>query len=235
LIIEIRRIKRGFAVSNLAMSSSAGFVILFFIGLVVFSTGESAKLLSAFSMICKFHVLLTCTTDVKNLIGITTAIGCASIYGMLTVNLATSKVTTFSHSDQITKFTALNNSLKFFLSSASILIMFSVVTTGFIQQALENVLSIKGFEVFPSEYIYAYGLVFTVFLGAVYLPIAQHLRSEGRRMLMRFESQQQSEQQKEMVEKLDIKESGLKNMQVILSILSPILGSIFSEVIKGLA
>lgn len=112
-----------------------------------------------------------------------------------------------------------NESLSFFVSVYSILIVFSIVTVSFINQAIVGYfINGKDLNLFPSEFVYGYGFIFSSILALIYIPIYQGLSS---------------------ITDPTIKSAGSKatpffgNYQSLISIIGPLLGSSISELIKN--
>jgi hypothetical protein len=228
---------RDFKIPSRSIIGSLVLLAIIAIALCFFSKGRSVNLLSAFGIIKEFNILFSSTVGLESLIYVTIAIGCVAVYGMIMTNLGVASLsrTVGTALESIpSRFARLKDELKFHLTAVSILIMFSVITTAFIQQAIEKVITINGFPIFPSEYVYAYGLVFTTLLAVIYLPTDYHLKTAAKQMASAIPEGEKTSAVKEKMVALGSQESGLKQLQVILSILSPILGSIFTEFVKGL-
>jgi hypothetical protein len=205
--------------------------------------GRNSKFTSPAEIIREFHVLLYDLHVVNLIIGFTFVPGALAMLGMLLVNGSITQLpVTNQPADQaISAFTELRSHLNYFLSAFSVLIVYSVITTSFLQQSVQNVLEIryagpqgKPFPLFPSENVYLYGAVFTIILIIFYYPIAQQLKRKGIELKAWLATQGtvlNPEQQKA----LTLEEVSVKNVQVFLSILGPLLGSVFSEFIKNIS
>jgi hypothetical protein len=196
------------------------------------------KILSPFDVIRDFHIVLSDTCYLNLLIYFTTGLACIHLLGMIIINSCIEKGNWGNSEGEelLKKFQQLNGSMKFFLSCISVLIVYSIVTTSLLQQSINNALVINNhkFIIFPSEFIYAYGLIFTIFLSIVYIPVYQNLRIKGQLLAEKSAPAEGTNVLKDKLKQFDLAESPLKNLQVILSILAPILGSVFLDFIKGI-
>ena len=70
---------------------------------------------------------------------------------------------------------ALDNILKNTLHMIAIIVVFAVLTSSALGAALESMMEIKGYDLFPKEVSYLYGAYFTLFLCVIYVPVYYHL------------------------------------------------------------
>jgi len=191
--------------------------------LVVLTSGGmvSGKLLSAFAIIDEFDILLRDTTILIVFMRCTVIAVMIALCGMLMIN---STIDVCSTDEALGKesFPFLKNALAALLSSVSAIIMLAIMTTSMIQQAIDGVLTIKGLVIFPSELVYLYGLMFTIFLAILYVPISLRLANLEKKLVPAG---------KDSPGNTLGKVSAVKSLQPILSIFAPLLGSIFSELI----
>lgn len=210
-----------------------GVAIVAFGVMVTYVSGGSrtGKMLSAFLIIDHFTVLVKSTFTLNLLIGFSIACGVLALYGMLMINLAATKIS-HERNEAFVQYTLLKESLQFFLTSLSILILYSVIVTAMLQQALETVIHVENMTLFPSEFIYSYGLVFTIFLSIIYIPVHQHLQIRRQRLSENLNADElSSDKWKSILERESIE----KSLGAFLSILAPLLGSAFSEVVKHIS
>jgi hypothetical protein len=111
-----------------------------------------------------------------------------------------------------------NESLSFFVSVYSIMIMFSIVTVSLIDQAItDHFVNGKDLHLFPAEFVYGYGFIFSAILALIYIPIYQGLSSITD----------------PLVKSAGGKEPFFGNFQSLISIIGPLLSSGISELIKN--
>lgn len=232
---QIKRLLKKFRTSAAAFAGLIFLTLLIGVFLMLTSKGNPGLIMSAFNIIEEFQVLLYDATQLMTLIYLTMGIGLVAVFGMLLVNYCITRLSLLANNDPagiLYLFRLLNDSLHFFLMAISVLILFSVITSALIQQSIDTVMTIRGFTLFPTEFIYAYGLIFTIFLAAIYIPIHYHLKAEGKRIADQLRESNESEFTEEKAKQLEMKEPTKKSIQVLLTILAPILGSVFTDLLK---
>lgn len=86
----------------------------------------------------------------------------------------------------------LRQKLRFFLWVIAAFIVFAILTTDALRRSiLSEVLA--NIELFPSNFVYIYGLIFTFFLAVLYLPIYFRLRSKGESVAEMIDTRLKSE------------------------------------------
>jgi hypothetical protein len=212
------------------------FVIIIAYAAELYSSGDNGLLLSGFGIIKKFEILFHDTWPPNLIIRIVLGVASFAFFGMLFVNFSINRLMNdiIIHGASLPKlFKALVHSLKFFLFVISILIIFSVVTTSLLQQALNNVLKIDDFVFFPHEFIFAYGLVFSIFLAAVYIPVYHNLKVNGEKIVSYLnESNEIYNISDNEINQLELNENPLQNIKVSLTILAPLLTGVLSEILN---
>lgn len=130
-------------------------------------------------------------------------------------------------------FTMLRNGLRFFLSVDAALIVLSIFTTETLRRAIVQEVVVTGTNkdgIFPKEFTYMYGMVYTLYLALFYLPIYYRLRSKGAYMMRAVI---ENDKTKKFGTYFLINESPLESFQVALSILAPIVTSLLPGLIKS--
>ena len=113
------------------------------------------------------------------------------------------------------------------------MISFSVITTSFLRKSLLAAVDAGSFDIFPIEFIFAYGMSFTVMLAIFYLPIYYQLRLKGVELNSKYTAVFTGDKEKLPVDKdFLIKENGISNLKVALSILAPVLTSILGDIVN---
>lgn len=214
----------------------SAFFVTIAIGLFMWLSGrENQNLMSAFSIIETFHVLLYSVGGLKTLINGTMGVGLIAVFGIIFINFCIPLLHKMYGRDIdkiLDSFRLLNDSLRFFLLAIAVLILYSLITTALMQRSINTVMVIRGFALFPTEFIYSYGLMFTVFLAAIYLPVHYHLKMEGKRIAAWMVASHDQNGIEEKIEQLEMKEPWLKTLQIFLTILSPIIGSLITDLLK---
>ncbi|MBT1697113.1 hypothetical protein KK083_09520 [Fulvivirgaceae bacterium PWU4] len=208
--------------------------------IMLLGSGVLVPILTAFEIAESFQILFSNTSGLKLIVFLTMVMGGFAVFGMLLVNRSLPEILILANGRRKTAqrlFDQLRGNLQFFLTVLSLLVMFAVFNTTLMEQALTNDIVINGerkFRIFPTEFIYAYGLIFTVILAIIYLPVDYHLRSVGAMLTKEFPAKTDGADAKAS-DTFSMKDSGLKNLNIFLTLLSPILGSAFSEVIKHIS
>ncbi|HTJ51809.1 MAG TPA: hypothetical protein VL443_20255 [Cyclobacteriaceae bacterium] len=149
----------------------------------------------------------------------TAIVAASAFFGILLTNSAISKESSSSFTSE--KYKQYNQDLNMFLSTFSILIVFSIILLSLIQQSIAAHLSNSNkLNLFPSEFIYGYGFIFSAILALIYIPVYQSLSSKTTAVDIKAEPKTNS---------------FFGSFQSILSILAPLVGSGVSELIKSIS
>lgn len=164
-----------------------------------------------------------------------------ALCGQLLVSAATERLAPPSDNDSpeslerlADRFERLRGTLRLFLMTVSILVVMSVLTTDALRQALKNVVTGQGVELFPPQFVYMYGLFFAIILASFYLPVYYQLRAHGRWLIERIRAGELPERTdaKSSLQRLQLHESALDNLKTALSIVAPLLSSFLPELIR---
>jgi hypothetical protein len=149
----------------------------------------------------------------------TAVVATSAFFGILLTNAAISLESSSSFTSE--KYKQYNQDLNTFLSTFSILIVFSIILLSLIQQSIAAHLSNSNkLNLFPSEFIYGYGFIFSAILALIYIPVYQYLSSKTSAIDIKTEPKTNS---------------FFGSFQSILSILAPLVGSGVSELIKSIS
>ncbi|MNY08146.1 hypothetical protein D3C86_1409850 [compost metagenome] len=72
---------------------------------------------------------------------------------------------------------SLNTILQGALQFLSLIIVFSVLTSSTLGESIKATIHIEGFDLYPKQMSYVYGLYFTVFLCIIYVPVYYQIRN----------------------------------------------------------
>lgn len=133
------------------------------------------------------------------------------------------------------KFARLNASL---LSALQVLAVV-VVLTGFCSSALgrsiKSVFELTGFDIFPAEMSYAYGLFYAMFLALFYLPAFYSLKrntQQAKEIILKNTGgldKATLEERYQLSSQVEIKTNALEALKLALTILSPLLTTFIPE------
>jgi hypothetical protein len=217
-------------------------------GLLVIVTSSGSILpkkgyMSFANFISELDIYLINDGALKWIIGIMFLANAPSFFGMFFVNFNIGNIDPKTEIKKLSSdFHILNQSLKFFLFVNAIVITLSTVTTGFGREAvLQAIPGINNHKLIPIEFVYLYGLTFTVFLAIIYLPIHFQLRQLGEIIIKEKNlsmedhdvdgEKEQSKQASSHISVFTMQSSWLDNMKVSFAILGPLLTSLVGEFI----
>ena len=135
----------------------------------------------------------------------------------------------------IRKFQQLESTLRKCLQVVAILVVFSILTSLTLGKSLRAVIEIPGFDIFPEEIGYIYGLIFTFFLAMVYIPTHYYLRFKGRTFVENLKTgsnKEDKEEQswlKEVKESILIKKTAIESLKIALTVTAPLITSLIPE------
>ena len=115
------------------------------------------------------------------------------------------------------------------------LIVFSVLTTDTLRRSIMaeltiNQFNVKGHDIFPQEFVYLYGLLFTIYLALLYLPIYYRLKYKGETMTLGLQNDELAAGTPG--NSFLITESALDSLKVTLSILAPVVSSLLPNLLN---
>lgn len=175
----------------------------------------------------KNHGVLNFIIIIPTIVGLSSLIGILLIYrASLTLKIDTDNIASFKK-----KFTKLKEAMKFFLTVSTTLITFAVFTSATLRIAILHEVKVDNFQIIPIEFIYLYGLQFTIVLAIFYLPISYQLKQKGIHFIsFNKENNKGSDESFSDLSKF-IDESTYENFKVGLSILAPLISSILPDVL----
>ena len=135
----------------------------------------------------------------------------------------------------IGRFNYLNSVLLSALQVLAIIVVLTSFCSAALGQSIKSVFVLKGFEIFPKEVSYAYGLFYALFLAMFYIPVYQTLKEKGKDLREQIIlssaglSETNVQEREKMSESLEIKTSALDSLKMALTILSPLIASFIPE------
>jgi len=198
---------------------------LFFKGTLVYVTTD---IMESFGVILKDpHV------SISILIGLASLGALVSLTGLFLIMIGIERIDANSPVEVLAaKFKRLNESLNVFLFVIAITITGSVVTTSLLREALMECLPIRVHFLLPVEFVYLYGITFTLFLAIVYAPIYAMLRFKGSAIVDQVQLPESEERTGNAIKphisdsQRDVfllKSTSIDTARVILSLLGPAL------------
>ena len=202
--------------------------------------------MSFIPIMTKFEIMLSNPkVALRSLIGLGCLGPLLALVGIFVVNWSVSALKVDEGISKVTeKFRILVNSLDFFLMVSAVIITWTTVTTALGREAIIQALPIDTSIILPIEFVYLYGLVFTLILGVVYIPVYLILKSTGKQLHNHFAKQttptetneEQTQKPLELnqleVNTLLMQTSAIESFKVSLSILGPLLTSLLSKLVE---
>jgi len=211
-----------------------GFITLFsaVIGVLMYFTDKIGSFLGAFEICRRFHILVSDPRYLPYVVIAGMVVGLLGFAGQMIVNSAINNLpesiaalNDMERKDIGKKFLLLRDQLKFFLIIDSILIVFSVLTTDAMRMAILAEIQ-ANVDILPQNLIYLYGLMFTFYLAIIYIPIYSRLKTKGEQMLDDVSQVDQEGNLKSITAILRIQQTPVESLQVVISILAPVLTSL---------
>jgi len=133
--------------------------------------------------------------------------------------------------DTAERFDTLNSYTNFCLTSLAIIIVLTVLTTGAIRESILDVISVTGLDIMPKEFVYAYGLFFTVLLAIIYIPVQHYIKFKGCEILeslneLNEENIKNKRALESAKEKFDLKTTPAGTLSASLTVLAPFISSL---------
>jgi hypothetical protein len=208
------------------------------IGTVLFLTPRSIYFTSTVDMVRDFGIIVNNPYRLTIFIVIGMLIGLLAFWGQLLVNSAIDTMPASLASLKLPlqrewaqRFLFLRNKLRLFLLIDSILIVFSIVMTDAFRRAINVDIQVN-LEIFPKNYVYLYGLMFTFYLAIIYIPVYNRLKLKGIELLTNISISEQENELKDVASILKIQQTPFESIQVGLSILAPIITSLVPGIFK---
>ena len=135
----------------------------------------------------------------------------------------------------VENFNYLNSVLLAALQVLATIVVLSGLCSAALGESIKSTFTIVGFDIFPKELSYAYGLFYALFLAIFYLPVYFSLKEKGKLLQQALvvagpgQDEKEAEKNKQLGEKLELKSSALDSFKLALTILSPLIASFIPE------
>jgi hypothetical protein len=208
------------------------FLLTILIGGLIYFTQHIAYLMKPSQILDKFQILLYNPYLINIFVIISIGVALTAIAGQLLINQAISSLPVsivgldLAEQNKIAdKFSMLRKQLKLFLLIDAVLIVFSVLNTDAFRRAIVAEVSVS-MDILPKNYVYLYGVLFTFFLAIIYMPIYYRLKLKGELMLKEIPKVELEADCKDLAAILNIEQTPIESLKVVLSILAPVLTSL---------
>ncbi len=142
--------------------------------------------------------------------------------------------------NSVRKLRHLHESLQKALQILSVIVVFSVLTSSFLGQSIKSTINIKGFDLYPEQVSYVYGMYFTVFLCILYVPVYYYIKyhyNNLKELAMELDLDD-NHAENDIYHKLfgdsQFESSPLANIKLALTLLAPILSGFLPAGMKVL-
>lgn len=138
----------------------------------------------------------------------------------------------------VSNFEYLKQVLQNALQVLAIIIVLTVLTSGTLNTAFKSALTTKSFDVYPTQSVYVYGLLFSTFLGIIYIPVFVYLKLKNNDLRQKLVDYQnlQNETEAKWAEKvlsvMTANASSLDNLKIALTVLAPLITSFLPSSIQ---
>jgi hypothetical protein len=205
-----------------------------------FTEVDGGFYMSFASLMDELHVLLDNSIVVMMSLIILGGLGpIIAVAGVLFVNSALARLEPDMDRELLVKrFKKLSGSLNFFLFALAIMITGTTVVTAMGREAVVEAIPWAADLLLPIDFVYLYGLVFTVLLAVVYIPIYVQLKRKGLEIMegpinpVETTKQQVKAFEESQLNILMMKSTSLDSLKVSLSILGPVLMSLLSKYLQ---
>jgi hypothetical protein len=191
-------------------------------------------------IIGQLHILVSDPTIVENIVKANFVLVIPIILMMFLVAPAADNVVEGIESKESIEKSAeqleyLNKLLLGALQLLSIIVVFSVLTSSSLRMSIKANFTIEGFDVFPANASYVYGLYFSLFLGIVYIPVYYYLRQKLDTLKKSVADLGDAEKEwgKGVLSLVKIDNTALDNIKLTLMVMSPFISSFLPETLHA--
>jgi hypothetical protein len=217
-----------------------GFITFFsaVIGWLMYHSDKIDYFMGTITIVRQFGILVSEPDSLHYFVVAGVVAGLFGFAGQMLVNTSINKLPdTIAFLDEMEqkdvrkKFLLLRNQLKLFLIINSVSIVLSVLTVDAFRRAIIADIQVN-LDILPQNFVYLYGLIFTSCLAVIYVPIYSRLKLKGEQMLDDVSQADQEGNLKSITATLRIQQTPIESLQVILSILAPVLTSLVPGLLK---
>lgn len=117
-----------------------------------------------------------------------------------------------------------------------IILVFSVLTSSTLRRSINAVVEINGFNLFPAEAVYVYGLFQSCFVAILYIPAYLSLRQAGHSLhavIMDYpgKTNDNGEWKDRLLTRMRIPTFTMGTIELLLGVLAPVIGSVIPDLI----
>lgn len=239
----IRKLSEELYLPRRAVLKSALLAITFVLMSILITRGASSlgvHFLSFPEVMEELGILLKHPTLIMPTLSILTSTGTlVAVTGVFLCNFAIEGLNGSTPIKAAERFKQLSESLNLFLLALAIIISGTIIASILQREAVRQAIETEYENFIPLDFIYYNGLVFSLILGLIYIPVYLQLRRKGRQLKQNFSLHSLSEEDngKELPEEqvkhlnsvFNMELGALDTAKIIIAVLSPVLTSLVGQ------
>ncbi len=182
-----------------------------------------------------FHILLTSGKIIEGIVLATIllmipVLTLVFLIGPASDTLFKSEITKINFKKAAQSLNQLNQQLRSALQILAIIVVFSVLTSSALRESIKATIEIGGYNIFPTEVSFVYGMYFSLFLCITYIPVHYYLSQQYNYLKsLSFDSEDLDKEKEAVLSLYNLKSSALDNIKMALTVLAPLLSSFLPE------
>jgi hypothetical protein len=241
-IWQIRQIGNTFCLNNRHFLQ-AGLMALFMVFFLILMQKSVAGFYNLTKLVDNFQVLLKHGWVFRIILVSTLLLQVPVLMVLFLVGISVGKIDIEIRNRQsvkniLSRFTILNQTLIDALQVLAVVVVFTVIAVGALQQSVKSVLLVAQFDVFPKEVCYVYGMFFSLFLGIIYIPTYLFLKNRFNHFKQNIETgietadEEKKDWYKDFTGSVNFGVSALDNLKLAFTVLAPLLSSFLPEQLR---
>jgi len=227
-------LKKDFKVDTVPVIKAVAYTVLIAVFLIA-SNSSGIGYYKPPDIIDDFHIIFKNGSILEYIVGATILLVAPVIAVMFLVGAAADKllsrkITKDNASTIAHKLGVLNQVLLNGLYALSVIVVFTVLTSGTLKETIKATVQIEAFDIFPTEVSYAYGIYFSLFLCVIYMPVFFYLKQQVSSFRGVVAGMDYLGETKEAIlANTDLKTSALDNIKTAITVLAPLITSFLPE------
>lgn len=136
----------------------------------------------------------------------------------------------------VKKIVYLSKALEGVLQVFAIIVVFTVLTSSALGQAIREIIKVDGYEIYPKETSLVYGAYFSLFLCIIYVPVYYYIKlnyDEVKDMAAAIEEDSKEKgTYQQIFGEVRFKNTPLENMKLAFTVLAPLITSFLPQLLK---
>lgn len=153
------------------------------------------------------------------------------LVGLATARVKDNQTTQKGIEQAVKNISILNTYLQNSLQVLAIIVVFSVLTSSALGETIRSTLQVEGFELYPKQTSYVYGLYFTLFLCIIYIPVYFFIKQKYNKIkdtaytLSTDDDDKHSKWYDKHFGTTKFEGTAIDNLKLALTVLSPLLSA----------